>query len=278
MKNCNEMVDSLLERRERYVAEQKRKRAVITRSAAAVCCVCLIALLGFGVWNGTFEKMLPVAPDNSVAAGPKANSEHSEFTANQASETGDSEHYSIAQTPETGNKETDSDSIGSADVGNYPNNFSPNGNEKTMISSYDGNGMLPEACYEAPENGKFYFSIPLRYAMDAYGDSVKYRVVVDVFTDKEQLSPNSSQVKDEGKRLSDNGYIVAYETFFDGESNHYYFTLHATYEELIAFQANAGYGYFMFLYDEGVDAAYERVEESTPQFNGWVNNETTIPQ
>lgn len=237
MKNCDEMVNSLLERRDRYVAEQKRKRAVITRSVTSVCGVCLVALLGFGVWNGTFEKMPPVNPDNSVAVGQKENSEHSE-------------HTSIAQAPETDNTDTDSNSFGIADVGNYPNNYIPNGNEKTMISSYDGNEMLSEPCYAVPENGKFYFSVPLRHAMDAYGDRVKYRVVVDVFTDRELLSPDSSQVQDERERLSDNGYIVAYETYFDGESNHNYFTLHATYEELISFQANAGYGYFMFLYDE----------------------------
>lgn len=52
MKNCDEMVSSLLERRDRYAAEQKRKRKVITRAASSVCCVCLIALLGFGIFNG----------------------------------------------------------------------------------------------------------------------------------------------------------------------------------------------------------------------------------
>ena len=52
MKNCDEMVNSLLERRERYAAEQKKKRMVITRTVTSMCCVCLIALLGFGMWQG----------------------------------------------------------------------------------------------------------------------------------------------------------------------------------------------------------------------------------
>lgn len=52
MKNCDEMVSSLLERRDRYAAEQKRKRKVIARAASSVCCVCLVALLGFGIFNG----------------------------------------------------------------------------------------------------------------------------------------------------------------------------------------------------------------------------------
>ena len=132
------------------------------------------------------------------------------------------------------------------------NNHSPNGNGKTIISSFDVNGM-PSVSYASPENGEFNFSIPLRDAMNEYGDSVLYRVVIDVFNDKDQLSSDSSQVQDECERFSNNGYIVAYETFFDGESYHYYFTLHATYEELISFNAIENYGYFMFLYDERVE-------------------------
>ena len=48
MKSCDEMVGSLLERRDKYAAEQKRKRAAMAR---AVTCVCLTALLGIGVWQ-----------------------------------------------------------------------------------------------------------------------------------------------------------------------------------------------------------------------------------
>lgn len=52
MKNCDEMVNSLLERRAQYDAEQKRKRKVLTRTVTSMCCVCLVALLGFGMWQG----------------------------------------------------------------------------------------------------------------------------------------------------------------------------------------------------------------------------------
>ena len=52
MKTCDEMVNSLLERREQYAAAQKRKRTGIARAAASMCCVCLVALMGIGVWNG----------------------------------------------------------------------------------------------------------------------------------------------------------------------------------------------------------------------------------
>ncbi len=64
MKNSNEMVNSLLERRERYEAEQKRKRSIITRTVTSMCCLCLVALLGFGVWqNGLINSIPPAILD-----------------------------------------------------------------------------------------------------------------------------------------------------------------------------------------------------------------------
>ncbi|MDD6275410.1 MAG: hypothetical protein PUB20_01090 [Clostridia bacterium] len=230
MKNCDEMVNSLLERRDRYVAEQKRKRKIIIRTATSMCCVCLVALLGFGMWQGgmfntTQSETLNDNADTQTFKNDADLSNKSSVTAND-------------------------------NVGNYPNNYIPNGSEKTMISSFSINGTQ-SASYATPENGKVYFSIPLREAMNEYGDSVLYRVVVDVFNNREQLSSDSSQVQDECERLSDIGYVVAYETVFDGESYHYYFTLHATYDELTEFIAKESYGYFMFLYDERVESNVE---------------------
>ena len=243
MKNCDEMVNSLLERRDQYVTEQKRKRKVITRTVTSMCCVCLVAFLGFGMWrDGMFDTTLPATLNDSINIGEKDYINTDELDANVDTET----------TKNDSNLSNDSSATSNGDVAYFPNNYSPNGNEKTMISSFDVNGT-PSASYETPENSKFYFSIPLRDAMNEYGDSVMYRVFVDVFNNKEQLASNSSQVKEECERLSNIGYIVAYETYFDGESYHYYFTLHATYDELIEFVANENYGYFMFLYDERVE-------------------------
>lgn len=59
MKNCDEMVNSLLERREQYISEQKRKRKVITSTATSMCCVCLVALLGFGMQRSGMLRATP---------------------------------------------------------------------------------------------------------------------------------------------------------------------------------------------------------------------------
>ncbi len=52
MKNYDELTIDLLERRDRYVADQKKKRKRVMGVTASFCCVCLVALLGFGMWQG----------------------------------------------------------------------------------------------------------------------------------------------------------------------------------------------------------------------------------
>ena len=72
MKSCDEMVSSLLERREQYAAEQKRKRKVLIRTVTSMCCVCLVALLGFGVSQGDWFNILPEQPiDDTLYPGVK---------------------------------------------------------------------------------------------------------------------------------------------------------------------------------------------------------------
>jgi len=247
MKNSDEMVSSLLERRDRYVTEQKRKRTMITRTATTMCCLCLAALLGFGMWQeGMFGTTPPETLNDSISIGEKDCINPDELNANAEAQTSKNDV----------DLSNDSSAAVNDNVGNHPNNYSPNGREKITISSFDLNGT-PSASYATPENNKFYFSIPLREAMNEYTDSVLYRVVVDVFSNKEQLSSDSSQVKDESERLSNIGYVVANETFFDGKSYHYYFTLHATYDELTEFITNENYGYFLFLYNERVESTVE---------------------
>lgn len=58
MKNSNEMFNSLLERRDRYLAGQRRKRRAVIRAAACACSLCLVVLL-VGLW----QSGLPGRPD-----------------------------------------------------------------------------------------------------------------------------------------------------------------------------------------------------------------------
>ena len=191
MKNCEEMVNSLFERKDRYVAEQKKKRAVITRAVASVCCFSLVALLGFGLWQGDMFDTTPSTTINNSISTP----EKDDVVAN----------------------------------------------EKATISWFDVVGEVSPS-YATPKNSEYCFSASLQGAMNEYGDEVLYRVVVDVFENNEPLS-DSSKMQAECDRLSNLGYDV---------SNGNYFTMCATYDELVDFVANESYGYFMFLYDERV--------------------------
>ncbi len=72
MKNNNEMMSSLLERRSRYEAERTQKRKMLARTLTPLCCVCLVALLGIGAWHGgVFEKTEPQILTDAVIPGIK---------------------------------------------------------------------------------------------------------------------------------------------------------------------------------------------------------------
>ena len=109
-----------------------------------------------------------------------------------------------------------------------------------------------DARYPAPKNGEVIYSMPLRGALIDHGGSARYRVMVSLFRDENALAPEGPEAEAERERLSALGVIVAYETYFDGTENHYYFTLHATCEQLTNFNADERYGYLLSLYGEFV--------------------------
>lgn len=72
MKNYEEMAESVLERRDRYVADRKRK---IWKTASIASCFCFIAVLGTGIWYaGILNDDLDVA-NGDVAGGRYQNEE-----------------------------------------------------------------------------------------------------------------------------------------------------------------------------------------------------------
>ena len=64
MKNYDELTNDLLERRDRYVADQKKKRKRVMGVATSLCCFCLVALLGFGMWKSGMFNTTP--PDQTL--------------------------------------------------------------------------------------------------------------------------------------------------------------------------------------------------------------------
>jgi len=118
-----------------------------------------------------------------------------------------------------------------------------------MISGY-GDGS--EACYKAPENGEVGWSIPLRGAVEEYGDGVLYRVFVDLLKDGQTVPQDSDEAERERERLASLGYTVATETVRETDGAEFtYFTLHVFKEKLEALDPG-DYGYMLFLYNERV--------------------------
>lgn len=246
MKTYEEMAKSVIERRDSY--NKKRKKRIRTAaSVSAACCICLSVLAGAAVQKyGLPWQRAELTAEDSTVIGEKD-------TVDDAGK-GSGANDSAVTVPQDGTKDGKADESSNvagsagADVSHKPNNYVPDGSERKMISSY-GSGTV-SGSYAAPANGKFGFSVPLSEALAEYGDSVMYRVVIDVFENREQLAPDSGSVKAEQERLSEKGYTVAVENYYDGSRNHCYFTLHAEYDELENFAASEDYGYFIFLYDE----------------------------
>ena len=80
MKNSEEMVNSLLERRDKYDAAQKKKRTIFTRTVTSMCCLCLVALLGFGMWQGGVFNTTPPPARNQHSDTEGTNSNIKDFT------------------------------------------------------------------------------------------------------------------------------------------------------------------------------------------------------
>lgn len=72
MKSCDEMVHSLLERREQYVVSQKRKKTLIICAVTTLCGVCFVGLLGSGIWKREESETTPadfVKEEEKILAG-----------------------------------------------------------------------------------------------------------------------------------------------------------------------------------------------------------------
>jgi len=123
---------------------------------------------------------------------------------------------------------------------------------KEMISSYP---LSYDASYCLPYKGGVGISMPLQSAMEEYGDSVIYRIAVDIFDDNNSQFTDKSMLSEEAERLSELGYISVIDTYTclneNSENTEYNkLELHSTLEQVQNFPANPDYKYFLFLSEE----------------------------
>lgn len=255
MKDYREVADDVFQRSEKIIADNRRRKNKIMKVGSMTACLCLIVLLGVRAWqSGTFFNMAHDGAGDIVMGGISTTADiKSDEAARGNFHSGVVNNEENPPATTFGNEDGTNDQIimgGMSDTEFVGFEY----HYRTMISSY-GDGNAAAVSYATPENGTFKFSIPLKGAIDEYGASdengdILYRVLVYVFKDKNELNVNSDTIREEGDRLFACGYTVAMETYNDGYENHYYFTLHATKEQLINFVVNEEYGYRFFLYEE----------------------------
>lgn len=226
MKNSEEMVNSLLERRDRYATEQKKKKAIITRTVTSMCCVCLVALLGFGMWKGgSFNT--PGVDTPGISAGQ--DDVTGKGTKDEGLSNGD---FTDALPNHTGVIDNPSSDTGRDGV--------------KVISIYEAKNEI-DTKYKEPANGHIIFTYPLEEAMKEYGDSVLYDVRIYLFKNEAKVAFDNNPIKIEVERLQKLGCSVSIEIYGD---NQFYFAVKAKKSHLDNFVASEDYGYFIKLADE----------------------------
>lgn len=72
MKNYNEMANDVLRRIGEHETEQRNKQKTVKRVIMPICCFCLVAILGIGLWQGNFfNSKPPITLDDSTIIGEK---------------------------------------------------------------------------------------------------------------------------------------------------------------------------------------------------------------
>ena len=218
-----------------------------SRWLAAAACVAVAALVGWGVWQGAKPQV-----DEPIEA-PVSEEQEAEV---QPAEEPIVEH----EAPEISIEVIDAAEIEPQPISETSSAFAPNIADPdeeayptlTMIESYPSDGT--EACYDyAVDNGAVGFSVQLTDAMDELGDSVLYRVYVEIFKDGVQLAPDDPEVSELMTSLINDGIVSAIETVYqNNQPVATYDTLHATYDQLQNFKADSGHGWMLFLYAERV--------------------------
>lgn len=224
--------ESLLERSEaakRYVPW----RDILTTAA------CFAVLIGALAVPFVARRNVPVAtPSAQFATSADAEAAEHEWAASYTPEANETDNW---DTPPV---------VGSPAIAMLPNNASAEIPVLPWVESYP---MDVDSCFTVPKNGEVVISIPLREAMEEYGDNARYRVVVDRFQNEQPMDPTGDEIEAEINRLAAVGIVNAYERIYDHDVlERAYFTIHASRYELEHFPPSDAYGYMLFLYAERV--------------------------
>lgn len=241
-KKIKKLYNSLTNVKEDYIEEAqnanaKKQHPVWMKWGVLAACLLLGFIIGFAVPRIVKSISEKSQHEDAGIADTILNGDPNEYiTAQGTKTTDDTEIAEQDQTAQTqGDENPDQDEAVSSET-------------ETVIASYGSDGS--SACYKAPDNGTCNYSIPLRNAMEEYGDTVLYKVVLDVFSSNNLLEADSEAVKYEVERLTELNYTVDLEHYNDGSMDHDYLVLFITQAQLTEFAGNDSYGYMFWLYEE----------------------------
>ncbi len=123
---------------------------------------------------------------------------------------------------------------------------------RIFVSSYTVDGHF-QGKYKEPSQGEAFFSFPLRFAMQDYGDSAMYTVVASLFIGErpgERPVDKAAIRAAELQRLNRLGYKVSLYKESADDAIEPGFLFQSTYGQLVNFPASDDYGYFICLKDE----------------------------
>ncbi len=190
MKNYDKIADELFQRRDEYFTEKKKKNSVIKKAVVSTACVAVVALGAVGVIkSGVFDQNPPqekipetttitttVLVEKEYADAIYESGKQNGNTTKSVEATAKKDAKTTVAVEETTKKNAKTTvAVEATTKKNYKAN--------DVITNYtEGNYSMP--CYVAPKNGTYFFSLPVQYAVNKYGNSKKYLVRIDIFKDQ----------------------------------------------------------------------------------------------
>lgn len=233
MKTYDEMAESVFRRRDEYVRNKKESIKKAVKLSVSFACVALVLFAGFSLHQKE-QISAPLSPEPSKT---------DEQTLADSAVTGEKDYYEPVKDTPFNNRPC------------VPIEDEENSTVIKIIDSYENSNSSGSACYAVPKNGTSFFSIPLKSAFEAYGDTcdetgdrIVYRVVVRVFKDTKMITNKDALVKI-SEKLYGMGYTPSVEAT-NGDDNSAVLSLVVTEEALRKFKADEENAYFFFLYNE----------------------------
>ena len=234
-------------------AMPKKKKTIWIKWGAMAACFCLLLASALALGGEKTPELRPVPkPDGSIRYEPMPEV----WPEHPILRPGDEGYIDPAPTPEPmpdlapENPVSNNGAFLPNNVTEFPSDVKPH------ISAF-GERTAPTDM--AVSNGVVYLSQQLRAAMDHYGDSANYRVLIEFYRDGVQIPIGGETVRREMQRLFDLGYTSAFETHMKTEKQgeletvvaSYYFTIpFAELALLTDFPASDSLGYHLMLYGE----------------------------